>query len=696
MKSVIPKGSRFFCLKGMTYLCSMSFTKKFTNELVNESSPYLLQHAHNPVNWVAFTQEAFEKAKNENKLVLISIGYSACHWCHVMEHESFEDEKVAGIMNEHFVNIKVDREERSDVDMIYMQAIQLMTGHGGWPLNCFTLADGRPIYGGTYFNKQQWVNVLVNLAELKKNNPDKVIEYAHNLTEGIKQSELITTQKKSEGDISKQVLIDSVEKWKERFDDSFGGPDKAPKFPLPNNYLFLLRYALLEKDKYVLDHVHLTLLQMAHGGIYDQLRGGFSRYSVDVIWKVPHFEKMLYDNAQLVSLYCEAYQHSQNKLYEQVVVQTLGFIEKEWYNNKGFFYSAYDADSEGEEGKYYVWTKEELREILRDDFEIFADYYQVNEVGYWEHDNYILMRNKNLAELLLKHDLNKETVEQKIENCRALLLKKAEKRVKPGLDDKTLTSWNAMMCSAFTKAYLCFSEEKYKNIALNSIHFILSQLVQDNGRLFRTYKNGKAKIDGFLDDYAFVIEALMNCYIISKDEEFILRAKKLTDFTLIEFGNPGSDFLFYTGNTADGLITRSTEIHDNVIPASNSQMALNLFYLGTYFDTPAYTAKALKMLNNVSAEIRHYGAGYSNWGCLALHTCYPFKEIAIVGNNVDEKLLELHKHSFTNTILAVSKTKSNLPLLKERFSEKETLVYVCENNACKLPVKTINEALELL
>ncbi|MBA3663488.1 MAG: thioredoxin domain-containing protein [Bacteroidetes bacterium] len=667
-----------------------------TNELVHESSPYLLQHAHNPVNWVPFSSEAFERAKTENKLVLISIGYSACHWCHVMEHESFEDENIAKLMNENFINIKVDREERSDVDMIYMQAVQLMTGQGGWPLNCFALPDGRPVYGGTYFNMQQWANVLLNLAELQKKEPLKVIEYAQNLTDGLKQSELITTQKKSELKISKDVLADAVEKWKERFDDSFGGPDKAPKFPLPNNYLFLLRYALLQKDNYVLDHVHLTLLQMAHGGIYDQLRGGFSRYSVDVIWKVPHFEKMLYDNAQLISLYCEAYQHSQNKLYKQVVTQTLDFIEKEWYNSEGYFYSAYDADIEGEEGKYYVWTKEDLHTILKDDFDLFADYYQVNEVGYWEHDNYILMRNENAAEISVKFNLSSEVIEQKIENCRTKLLKKAETRVKPGLDDKTITSWNAMMCTAYAKAYLIFGDEHYKKVAVSSAQFILTRLTQDNGKLFRTFKNGKAKIDGFLEDYAFTIEALLQVNLITQDKKYLEEAKKLTAFTLEEFKNEESAFLYYTGKSSDGLITRNTEIHDNVIPASNSQMALNLFYLGTLFDNENYSKKAFEMLNMVSQDLKHYASGYSNWGCLALYYLYPLKEIAIVGNNVDEKLKELHQHSFTNTILAVSKTKSDLPLLKDRFKENETLVYVCENKACKLPVKTIKEALDQL
>jgi uncharacterized protein YyaL (SSP411 family) len=668
-------------------------SNKTSNDLIHESSPYLLQHAYNPVKWVAFSDEAFEKAKRENKLVLISVGYSACHWCHVMEHESFEDENVAKIMNENFVNIKVDREERSDVDMLYMQAVQLMTGHGGWPLNCFALPDGRPIYGGTYFNKTQWVNILNNLSDLYKNQPQKVEEYATNLTEGIKQTELILTKKEIKTKADKEILHASVARWKERFDESFGGADHAPKFPLPNNYLFLMRYALLEKDDEVMDHVHLTLQQMAHGGIYDQLRGGFARYSVDLIWKVPHFEKMLYDNSQLVSLYCEAYQHSKNPLYKEVVYQTLDFVQEEWFNEKGFFYSAYDADSEGEEGKYYVWTKEELRNSLGDNYDLFCDFYQVNEIGYWEHDNYILMRNENLAQIAVKFNLTNEQIAEKIESCKTILKKIAEKRVKPGLDDKTLTSWNAMMCSAYARAYLVFGEEKFKNVALSSISFILTELSQGDDKLFRTYKNGKKKINGFLDDYAFVIEALLQVYLITQVESHLHAADGFMNYSLKEFHNPGSPFLFYTDNSSSHLISRSTEINDNVIPASNSQMALNLFYLGLYFGNENYTKKASEMLNLTSEEIRHYGSGYSNWGCLALHLNYPFREIVIVGNNVNEKLHELQKHSYTNAILVLSHTRSELPLLQNRFVESETWIYVCENKTCQLPVKTVEEAL---
>ncbi len=671
-------------------------TTKKPNSLIHQTSPYLLQHAYNPVNWEAFTNEAFIKAQQQNKLILISIGYSACHWCHVMEHESFEDAEVAEIMNQHFINIKVDREERTDVDMLYMQAVQLMAGQGGWPLNCFTLPNGKPIYGGTYFQKQQWINILKNLVDLHKNQPEKIIEYANNLTDGIHQAELITTQKQTDNKIDKTVLQNSIKNWKKRVDNTEGGPNKAPKFPLPNNYQFLLRYAILEEDTELLNHVNLTLTKMAQGGIYDQLRGGFARYSTDTLWKVPHFEKMLYDNAQLVSLYTEAFTLTKNNLYKQTVIDTLSFIEQEWYKAEGYFYSAYDADSEGEEGKYYVWNKLDLQDYLGNDFELFADYYNVNDLGYWEHSNYILMRSNNTAQLLTKYNLTLTLLEQKINACKLILKQQALLRVKPSLDDKTLTSWNALICSAFAKAYLVFDNENYKTIALKSIHFITTQLTQSNNQLFRTYKNGQSKIDGFLDDYAFTIEALINCYLITADESYLQKAFNVCELTLTQFKNPNSQFLFYTNNSSLQLIARTTETSDNVIPASNSQMALNLFYLGTYFGKNEWIRKSQLMLNLVIDDLTHYGAGYSNWGCLALHITYPFKEVAIIGNAANTKLQELYKHGLMNTLVAISQNENNLPLLKNRCVTNKTLIYVCQNNTCKLPTELVSQAYDLI
>lgn len=640
-----------------------------------------------------YGKEVFERASRENKLLLFSIGYSACHWCHVMEHESFENAEVAEVMNSGFINVKIDREERSDVDMYYMQAVQLMTGHGGWPLNCFALPDGRPVYGGTYFNRQQWLNVLNSLSDLYKQQPEKLHEYADRLAEGIQQAELINTKTSTENELVPSIVRAAIHNWKQRLDTVHGGPDKAPKFPLPNNYVFLLRYSLLENDVELMDHVHLTLRKMACGGIYDQIHGGFARYSTDTLWKVPHFEKMLYDNAQLVSLYCEAYRHQANDLYSSVIRDTLEFIEKEWQSQEGGVYSALDADSEGEEGKYYVWTKEELQGVLEQDFDLFADCYHIDEYGYWEHGNYILMKKEDVSAVLVKHNITQLELKERLLKCRKVLQHVAAKRVKPGLDDKILTSWNAMMCSAYADAYLTLGEPKYRDRAVQIISFLTEKLMLQN-KLFRTWKNGHAKIDGFLEDYAFLVEALIKIYQITQDESHLNKARLLTEQILIDFENSSSCFLYYNRPSEFNSLTRNTEISDNVIPSSNSQMANNLFYLGVMFGNQEWIKRSELMLRSVIQELRHYGSGYSNWGCLALQFCYPLKELVVVGNNVDEKLRELYIHSFTNAILAVSKQGSDLDLLKGRYVPERTMIYVCENKACKLPVESAREALK--
>ena len=378
----------------------MIMKHKFTNALVNETSPYLLQHAHNPVDWYPWNETTLTKAQKEDKLLLISIGYSACHWCHVMEHESFEDEEVAKIMNENFICIKVDREERPDVDQIYMTAVQLMKQRGGWPLNCIALPDGKPFWGGTYFRKDEWKKQILGLANAYQNDRKKVLDFAEKLSNGIRQVEMVV-KNPNQADFSWKDVDNMVSPWSERFDNSEGGSNGAPKFPMPNAYNFLLRYAHLSDNKEVLEHIELTLNKMAFGGIYDQIGGGFARYSTDRSWKAPHFEKMLYDNGQLVSLYSEGYLKFKNSLYKDIVFESLEFVERELLDETGAFYSALDADSEGEEGKFYVWNETELKLFIREDFEIFKDYFNVNNKGLWEHGNYILLR-KNQKKILQK------------------------------------------------------------------------------------------------------------------------------------------------------------------------------------------------------------------------------------------------------------------------------------------------------
>ncbi len=546
------------------------------NSLIKESSPYLLQHANNPVNWYAWNDETLALAKKENKLILVSIGYSACHWCHVMEHESFEDEQVATIMNENFINIKVDREERPDIDMVYMGAVQLMTGQGGWPLNCFALPDGRPIYGGTYFPKKQWINVLGNLADLFATNPDKAYEYAAHLTDGLEQLEIPKVYDGTSFDLL--TLTNSVYKWKQSFDTEHGGPNRAPKFPLPNNYQFLLNYHFYENDLNVKKHLDVTLTKMAWGGIYDQLGGGFARYSTDVLWKVPHFEKMLYDNAQLVSLYSEAYKQTKNELYKKIVYETIDFVKRELTNPDFGFYSALDADSEGIEGKYYVWQKEELHRLLKNDFELFADYYCVNDIGYWEDENYVLMRDTEESIIALKHNVSISELQQKIKACNAILLDVREKRVKPGLDNKVLASWNGLMCKALADAYLVFEEEDFKTLALANANYLVKNYCKENGQLLRVINNNTS-ISGFLEDYAFVIDAFLSVYLITANENWLLKAKALTDYTLKHFYDDKQNTYYFTDSSQEKLVVRKSEWSDNVIPASSSQMAINLYKL---------------------------------------------------------------------------------------------------------------------
>ncbi len=668
---------------------------KYTNSLINSKSPYLLQHAHNPVNWQAWGEEAFTQAKNENKLVLVSIGYSACHWCHVMEHECFEDEETAALMNKHFVNIKVDREERPDVDHIYMTAVQLMSGHGGWPLNCFVLPDGRPIYGGTYFPKQRWADLLKNLATMYSQNKPKVEEYAAELTQGIKQVNEFSHLSANENSvISKQELEEAVGKWQKRFDKIEGGNLGSPKFPMPNNYLFLLRFAHLNKDEELLKQVHLTLEKMAHGGIYDHLGGGFARYSTDTFWKVPHFEKMLYDNAQLISLYCEAYRQNKNPLYKQVVYETIEFIEREMTSPEGGFYSALDADSEGKEGWFYIWTKEELQEILKKDFDVFADYYSVNETGYWEDDFYILLRNTPEKEILAKHAISTEELQKTIWACKQKLMQRRNTRVRPGLDDKIIASWNGLMCKALGEAAATFTEKKFLTLALQNAEFIQKHLIQPGNSVFRCAKGKVAYGAAFLDDYAFIIDAFTGLFNICGENKFLEQAISLTEYCFTNFYAKDKGLFYYSPENGEALIAKNFEVNDNVIPASNSQMTLNLQALYALTGNPVYEETANKMLQQMQSEIKSTPSSHSNWGLAALRQNFAFYEVCIVGKDVDEFMAAFAKHYQANAIFVYSKTASEIALLKGRYKPNETLIYVCSNKTCKAPVKTIPEALE--
>ena len=663
-----------------------------SNRLKNQSSPYLLQHAENPVDWYPWSDEALEKAKVENKLILVSIGYSACHWCHVMEHESFEDPEVAEIMNRHFVCIKVDREVRPDIDQIYMSAVQLMTGSGGWPLNCFCLPDQRPIYGGTYFRKNDWKSLLENLANFWREKPDEAVAYAVRLTEGVNQTEQLMPVN---GDIvfNKSDLEAIFNNWKRTFDLVDGGYNRAPKFPLPNNWQFMLRYAHLMQDDAAHVAVRITLQKMAFGGIYDQIGGGFARYSVDGKWHVPHFEKMLYDNAQLVSLYSEAYQYTPDPIYKNIVYQSLDFVERELTSVENGFYSALDADSEGVEGKFYTFTKDEIKAILKEDEDLFCIYYQITDLGNWEEENTnILMRGMEDSELAIQLGLSLDELSDKISKANKKLLAARSERTRPGLDNKILASWNGMMLKAYTDAYRVFGQPEFLAKAKRSADFIQSKLIDGNEirRVYSSTNSSDEWAGAFLDDYAFVIDGLIGLYEVSFDESILFKAKLLTDYSISEFYDTKSGMFFYTPNSAEQLIARKQEIMDNVIPSSNSVMANNLYKLGHFFEEQNYLDISLSMLRNVHPHIKSYGSAYSNWAILLLNNVFGLYEIAITGINSEEKRREMEKYYIPNKIL-LGGTSGTLPLLKHKF-DAETKIYVCRNKTCLIPVKEAIDA----
>jgi len=671
-----------------------------SNNLINETSPYLLQHAYNPVNWNPWNKKYLEQAKKEDKLVIISIGYSSCHWCHVMERESFEDSLAASIMNEKFISIKVDREERPDVDQVYMNAVQLMTGSGGWPLNVVALPDGRPIWGGTYFSKDQWINALTQISNIYKKEPERFINYANTLEKGIKSLDVINTNE-NKTEVSSEELEKYVENITSKIDKEHGGFSGAPKFMMPNNIHLLLRTGHQNNDKAILDLVNLTLEKMAYGGIYDQIGGGFSRYSTDEKWHIPHFEKMLYDNAQLISLYSDAYLITKNELYKNVVYETINFVLQELTDSNGGFYSSIDADSKSfdgkeKEGAYYIWSERELKNLLKDEFILFADYYNINKYGYWEDENYVLIKNQSDLEFLKEFNLSKEDLIKKKDIWKGILTRERDKRARPNIDDKILASWNGLMINGLVDAYRVFKEDKFLEAANSCAEFILENMEKSDGGLYHSHKDGISKINGYLEDYSAVIQAFLNLYENTLNEKWLNTADNLMKYSYENFYNPETKMFFFTSKLDDKLISRTVEFRDNVIPSSNSIMANNLFKLSHYYDSSKYLNTSLSMVKNISDQIEVYPNGFSNWMNLILNLNKNFYEIAIVGDNAIKKINELNKTYLPNKIVVGSFGDNSLPLLKNRYIEGETMIYVCVKKACKMPVKTIKEALKLI
>lgn len=652
------------------------------NKLQKETSPYLLQHQNNPVDWHPWHPETLNKAQAENKLMLVSIGYAACHWCHVMERESFEDQGLADLLNAHFISIKVDREERPDIDQLYMLALQLITGQGGWPLNMICLPDGRPVYGGTYFRKDDFIAILTQLQDKWDHQPREIMEYAERLTRGVQQAENLSLQTENTL-LSKQELHQLIGSWSQDFDTRDGGFMRVPKFPLPGSWQFLLAYGQRHQMEAVTQQVHLTLEKMGSGGIYDQIGGGFCRYSVDGQWKVPHFEKMLYDNALLLTLYSEAYSHKANHLYKSILEDTINWLLRKMKAPGGGFYSALDADSEGVEGKYYTFSYTDFEAALgQSDARKFADYFQVSEEGNWteEHTN-VLQARPALAI-------------SGLEACKSRLLAFRQQRIRPGLDNKVICSWNAMLVSGLCSAYAALGEQSYLKEAKVLLDFIQTTLQEDTGAVLRLNPKGGRKVPGFLDDYAFLIKALVDYYQVSFEQTAIESAYRLSRYVIEAFYEEEAGAFYYTAKGAEELIARKAELMDDVIPSSNSVMIQQLDKLGVIFEDASFEHMARSIAQNMIKQIQQYPGVFPGWLMYLDQQVNGRYEIALCGPQYQDMHRELLP-SYIPGKLLMGGSVSNLPFLQGKIQDRNQ-AYLCQNKTCSVPVSSVGELLNLI
>ncbi len=666
------------------------------NNLIHETSPYLLQHAQNPVHWYSWNEDALEQAKKQNKPIFLSVGYSACHWCHVMAHESFENEEIAKIMNEHFINIKVDREERPDVDDIYQKVCQIATGQGGWPLSVFLTPDQKPFYVGTYFpvlesyGRPGFGSILLQLAQAWKEKPHEIQKTADNFLETLQKTEKQNPSSK----LDKSILDEAAINLLQIGDDYNGGFGSAPKFPNAANISFLLRYSQISGISKFKEFALKTLNKMARGGIFDQLGGGFHRYSTDARWLVPHFEKMLYDNALIPVNYAEAYQITKDSFFLDVMKKTLNFVEREMTSKEGGFYSAYDADSEGEEGKFYVWSKKEIQQILGKDADIFCLYYDVTEGGNWEGKT-ILCNNVALSSVAFQFGITEQKVKEILEQCSKKLLEVRSLRVKPGLDDKILTSWNALMITAFAKGYRVSNEISYLDSAHKCVDFIENNLFQDE-KLCRTYKNGVAKISGYLEDYAFFAGALLDVFEINPKKKYLDRAVYLGNYIVDHFWDPKHNNFFMTPDNHEKLIIRPKSNYDLSMPSGNSVAAHVLLRLYHFTQEKKFLDISTKLMESQSLAAAENPFGFGN----LLNTIFMYlqkpTEITLLNTENKEIHDSLTKKFLPESILVTIKDTSQLENLQQlpyfegkQFDSKKTCVYICKDFTCSLPLDTI-------
>jgi hypothetical protein len=672
------------------------------NQLIHAASPYLLQHAHNPVNWYPWGDEALQLAQQQNKPILLSIGYAACHWCHVMEKESFEDEKVAALMNQYFINIKVDREERPDIDHIYMDALQALTGSGGWPLNIFLTPNLKPFYGGTYFptkqayNRKSWSDVLVAIHKAFIERKNEIDAQAETLIEHLNKSNSFGDKsiENANSYFNEDTLNLIAQNLLQQFDEEWGGFGNAPKFPQTQSIIYLLRHHHFTQNKEALQAGLHSLNKMLQGGIYDHLQGGFARYSVDEKWQAPHFEKMLYDNALLVWAMSEAYQLTNQKIYKTAIEQTLQFVVDEWMNKDAGFYCAYDADSEGVEGKYYTWSKQEIETILKNDAEIFCKLYDVHEHGNWEHTN-ILWQPISISEFVQQNKLEEKALLQTINKCKQKLLVFRQQRKKPLLDDKIVLSWNALMCTAFCKAYAATGNETYKQIAIKNQQFIQNNMSHINGGLWRCYKKNKPYINAFADDYAYYILALINLQEITGNLEYLYQAKNFMDFLLNNFKDDSSCFFFFTQKNIENIIVQKKEVYDGAMPSANAIAALCLHYLGLVFSNENYLQQANDMIAHLHKAITNYPTSFGCWASLVQQIVMQTNEVVVVGAQAGKALQPLLHAYMPNKIFLSSLESSNYPieLLQHKNYQQPLNIYLCKNKTCHPPKQGITEFL---
>jgi len=672
----------------------------YTNKLIQETSPYLLQHAHNPVNWYPWGSEALERARKENKVILVSIGYSACHWCHVMERESFENEQTALVMNEHFINIKIDREERPDLDHIYMDAVQAITGSGGWPLNVFLTPDAKPFYGGTYFppvnafNRTSWIEVLTGIDKAWKERSHEIISQAENLTAHIgKAGNFIYDSIKLEGIAQKdffkwQMADEMFNAVMKTADSEWGGFGKAPKFPQTFTITFLLNYYYHTKNEQSLQQAILSINKMLQGGIYDHLAGGMARYSTDNEWLAPHFEKMLYDNALLIDVLCDAYQITRLDSFKKAIEKTIAFVTNELRDTSGGFFAALDADSEGVEGKYYVWQKEEINQLLGENAALFCEFFDVSVAGNWEHTN-ILRIMQPVEEFAAANKIEIVALETKMNLCLSILLNHRSKRIKPALDDKIILGWNALMLKSIAKASIILQNDSYTKLAIENFNFIEGNFIinTNNGEMHHTWKTGQAKYPAFLDDYANYIDACLKLYEATYNTLYLTKASLLCNYVCNNFSDEEAVFFYFTQEAQQDIIVRKKEMYDGAIPSGNAVMAGNLLKLSVIFGNQQWRSRFDKMLVAVSDTAIKYPGSFGIWASLLMHHQKGLNEIAVVGTGALAVATKIQVNFFipNKVIMATNNEFENFAMLEGKTSTKTTLIHLCKNYVCFPP-----------